>query len=67
MLTDNNNGKINYFLAGPQETDRKTSAEFIQQLKGGFKDVFRGIGCFNGAIPLQAKLDRKPFLTPQGM
>ena len=54
--------KINYFLPGPsQDNDKRVSAEIIQQLQRDFKDVFTGIGCFDGTFSLQVKLDSKPY------
>ena len=60
-----NNNKINYFLPGPsEENDKKQIAEIIQQLQRDFKDVFNGIGCFDGTFLLQVEPDSKPFQTP---
>ena len=40
------------------------SAEITQQLQREFKDVFDGIGCFNGTFSLQVQPDRKPYQVP---
>ena len=51
MVTNNENGIINYFLPGAnQDNDKKVSAEITQQLWRDFKDVFTRIGCFDGSI-----------------
>ena len=65
MVTDNINSKINYFIPGPQqEPDKMVSAEIMQQFHREFKDVFTGIGCFNGTFSLHMKLDSKPYQPP---
>ena len=49
MVIDEEYNTINYFLPGPdQENDKRASAEIIQQILREFKDVFNGIGCFDG-------------------
>ena len=51
-----------YFLPGPNcDSDKKKSAEITQQLQRDFKDVFNGIGSFDGTFELQLKLDSKPY------
>ena len=55
---------VNYFLPGPnQDNDKRVSAAIIQQLQRDFKDVFTGIGCFDGLFALQVKPDSKPYLA----
>ena len=65
-VTDKECNTINYFLPGPnQDNDKRVSAEITQQLQRDFKDVFTGIGCFDGAFSLQkipdSKLDQAPL------
>ena len=51
MAIDNKHNKINYFLLGPSQNNNKRGrAEIMQQLKRDFKDVFTGIGCFDGTF-----------------
>ena len=53
---------INYFLPGPnQDNDKGVSAEITQQLQRYFKDVFTGIGCFDGTFSFQVKPYSKPY------
>ena len=53
------------FITGAQqENDRRAREEITQQLHREFKDVFTGIGCFNGTFSLKTKLDRKPYQLP---
>ena len=59
---------INNFLPGPDQDDDKTaSTENTQWLKRDFKDVFNGIGCFDGMFSLQLKPGSKPYQAPQDM
>ena len=52
----NNYIKVNYFLPGPgQETYMKASANIPQQLQKECKDVFMGIGCFDGIFSLKVE------------
>ena len=54
MVIDKEPNTINYFLPGPaQDNDKRVSAEITQQLQRYFKDVFNGIGCFDGTFSLQ--------------
>ena len=56
----NKPNKINYFLLVPgQDNHRRVSAEIMQQLQRYFKDMFTGIGCFDGTLSLQIKPDSK--------
>ena len=56
---------IDYFFSGPSyDSDKKRSTEITQQLHKYFKDVFNGIGCFNGTFLLQLKPDNKPYQVP---
>ena len=65
MVIDNEPNKIYYFLPGPsQDNNKRVSAEIMQQLQRDFKDVFTGIGGFDGAFSLQVKLDSKPHQVP---
>ena len=46
-----NKNEIYYSFTGSnQENDMKVRAEITQQLQINFKDVFNGIGCFNGTF-----------------
>ena len=36
----------------------------MQQLQKDFKDVFTGIGCFDGTFSLEVKLDSKTYQAP---
>ena len=65
MVIDNINGKINYFIPGPQqEVDEKASTEIMQHLHRKCTDVFNGIGFFNDTFSLHMKLESKPYLPP---
>ena len=65
MVTDNDNNNITYFLPGPNsDSDTRGSTDITQQLQKEFKDVFNGIGCFNGTFSLQVKPYSKPYWTP---
>ena len=62
MVIDNENSRINYILPGPiQDNEKRASSEITQKLQRGFKDVFTGIGCFDGTFSLQLKPDSKPY------
>ena len=51
-----------YFLPGRScDSDKKIDSEITQQLPRDFEDVFNAIGCFDGTISLQLKLDSKPY------
>ena len=66
MVIENENSKINYFLPGPnQDNDKRASAEITLQLQRDFKDIFTGIGCFDGTFSLQVKTDSKPYQAPK--
>ena len=57
-----NKNEINYFFPGPnQDSDKRVSTVITQQQEWDFKDIFNGIGCFDGMFLLQLKLDRKPY------
>ena len=57
---------INYFLpSSNQDNDKRARAEITQQLQQDFKNVFTGIGCFDGMFLLQIKPDSKPYQAPQ--
>ena len=61
MVTDKEPNTINYFLPGPnQDNNKRASAEITQQLERDFKDVFTGIGYFDGIFSLHIKPDSKP-------
>ena len=65
MVIDKEPNTINYFLPGPnQDNDKRPSAEITQQLQRDIKDVFTGIGCFDGMFSLQVKPDSKPYQEP---
>ena len=54
MVNHNNSSNIKYFLPGPNsDADKKASDEITQQLQRYFKDVFNGIGCFDGTFYLK--------------
>ena len=64
-VIDKEPNTINYFLLDPnQDNDKKASAEITQQVQRDFKDVYTGIGCFDGAFSLQVKLESKPYQAP---
>ena len=47
---------INYFLPDPDhDNDKRVNADIKQQLQRDFKDVFIGIGCFDGTFLLCGK------------
>ena len=51
MVIDNEPNKIKYFLPSPsQDNNKRVSVEIRQQLQRDFKDVFTGIGCFDGTF-----------------
>ena len=53
-----NNATI-YFLSGPkQESDKRV---ITQQLKINFKDVYKGIGCFDWMFSLLVRPDSKQY------
>ena len=56
MFIDNSNTKTDYFLPY-QNKELDTRARITHQLQKEFKDMFRGIGCFDGTLPLQVKTD----------
>ena len=66
-VNDNNNNSIKYFLPGlNSDSDKKASDEITQWLQRKFKDIFSGIGCFNGTFSLQVKPDSKTYqATPK--
>ena len=65
MVIDNEPNKINYSHPGPsKDSNKRVRAEITQQLQRHFKDVFTGIGCFDGTYSLQVKLDSKPYQVP---
>ena len=48
------NKPIKYFLVGPScDTDQRKSVELTKQIHMEFKNVFNGIGCFEGTFSLQ--------------
>ena len=50
-----------YFLLGPNlNSGKRASAEITHQLPRDFKDVFNGIGYFDGTFLLQLKANSKP-------
>ena len=54
-----------YFPSGlSYESDKKRSTKTTQQIHKDFKDVFNGIGCFDGTFSLQLKPDSKPYQAP---
>ena len=56
---------INYFLPGPeQDNNKRVSAEITHQLQRYFREVFNGIGCFDGMFLLQLKPGSKPHEVP---
>ena len=62
QVNNNNNNNIKYFLPDHySDADKKASDEITKQLQKEFKDVFKGIGCFDGKFSLQDKPDSKPF------
>ena len=62
MVKNNLDKPTNYFLAGPScESDKRKSAESIQQKYKEFEDIFNGIGCFEGTYSLQLKPNSKPY------
>ena len=66
MVSDGNNSKNKLFLScSQQDTDKKASAELKKQLHREVKDVFMGIGHFNGKFSLQTK--PHSIRHPQGM
>ena len=65
MVNNKLSNTINYFLPGPNcDSDKKMSAEIMQQFQRDFENVFNGIGCFDGTFSLQLKLDSKPYQVP---
>ena len=65
MAIDKEPNTVNYFLQDPnQDNDKRRSAEITQQLQLDFKDVFTGIGGFDGTFSLQVKPDSKPYQAP---
>ena len=53
MVIDKEPNTINYFIPDPdQDNDKRASAEITQQLQRAFKDVFNGIGWFDGMFSL---------------
>ena len=68
MVIDKEPNTINYFLPGPnQDNDKRVSAEIRQQLKRDFKDVFTGIGWFDGMFSLQVEQDSEANQMPLRM
>ena len=64
MVIDNEPNKMNYFLPGPsQDSNKRVNTEITQQPQRDFKDVFTGIGCFDGTFSLEVKLDSKPGIS----
>ena len=64
MFIDKEPNTISYFLPShDQENDKRVSVE-ITQLQKELKDVFNGIGCFNGIFSLQIKPGSKPYQAP---
>ena len=61
MVIDKEPNTINYFNPGPDQDNKKVSAEITKQLQRDVKDVFNGIGCFDGTFSLQLKLGSKPY------
>ena len=51
MVIDKEPNTLNYFFPGPkQDSDKRLSAETTQKLWRYFKDVFTGIGYFDGTF-----------------
>ena len=62
MVTDNDNDNIKYFLPGPNSNNgKRVSVEITQWLQKEFKNLFNGIGCFNGTFSLQVKPNSQPY------
>ena len=56
---------INYFLSGSgQDRDKRVSAEITEELQRDFKDMFNGIGCFDGTFSLQLEPGSKLCQAP---
>ena len=64
-VIDKEPNTINYFFPDPnQDNDKRVSAKITQQLQGDFKDVYTGIGYFDGTLSLQVKPDSKLYQAP---
>ena len=60
-ITKETNNEMEYFHKGP---NKRASANMTKQIQKEFKDVFTGIGCFEGTFSLQVKPDSKPYQVP---
>ena len=50
-VTKETNNETEYFLTGPnKENDKRASAKITKQIQKKFKEVFTGIGCFEGTF-----------------
>ena len=59
------NKLINYFYSSNDtDTDKSKSAAMTQRIHETYGEVFNGIGCFEGSLSLQLKLDSKPYQAP---
>ena len=64
-VTNKDKYTTSFFIAGPEkETKRKASARLTEFIHNVFKDVFSGIGCFEGTVSLQVKEGSKPCKVP---
>ena len=57
-ITKETNNEIEYFIPGPnKENDKRVSTKISKQIQKEFEEVFIGIGCFEGMLSLQVKLE----------
>ena len=62
------NNEIKYFLPGhKQDNVRRAGTEITKLLQRYFKDVFNGIGYFDGIFSMQVKPNSKSFQAPPKM
>ena len=62
---NNSNESINYFFSSTNiDADKRNSIAMMQRIHDTFGNLFNGIGCFKGTVPLQLKLDSKPYQVP---
>ena len=62
---NHSNKLINYFYSSTNtDADKKKSSIMTQKIHDTFSNVFNSIGCFEGTLSLQLKLDSKPYQAP---
>ena len=65
MVTNEDKYKVNNFVTGPEEeANREESAKLTKAIHNEFKDLFSGIGCFEGTFSLQVEEEANHIRHP---